>query len=106
MPPKNPTTNQTKRRGKRDPDSESEYESDSSSSSSSSEIILSSKKKVQKKDKKTKTKEKEKFDKKEFKNMLSELFPSMKNDELDVMAKITSKKDLDQYLQMLGREKS
>ena len=76
MPPKNPTTNQTKRRGKRDPDSESEYESDSSSSSSSSEIILSSKKKVQKKDKKTKTKEKEKFDKKEFKNMLSELFPS------------------------------
>lgn len=37
---------------------------------------------------------------------LSELFPSMKNDELDVMAKITSKKDLDQYLQMLGREKS
>jgi ATP-dependent Lon protease len=76
MPPKNPTTNQTKRRGKRDPDSESDYESDSSSSSSSSEIILSSKKKVQKKDKKTKTKEKEKFDKKEFKNMLSELFPS------------------------------
>jgi hypothetical protein len=37
---------------------------------------------------------------------LSELFPSMKNDELDVMAKITSKKDLDEYLQMLGREKS
>jgi len=78
MPPKNPTTNQTKRRGKRDPDSDSDYESDSSSSSSSSEIILSSKKKVQKKDKKTKTKtkSKEKFDKKEFKNMLAELFPS------------------------------
>jgi ATP-dependent Lon protease len=76
MPPKNPTTNQTKRRGKRDPDSDSDYESDSSSSSSSSEIILSSKKKVQKKDKKTKSKSKEKFDKKEFKNMLAELFPS------------------------------
>jgi len=78
MPPKNPTTNQSKRRGKKDPDSDSEYESDSSSSSSSSEIILSSKKKVQKKDKitKTKTKSKEKFDKKEFKNMLAELFPS------------------------------
>ena len=78
MPPKNPTTNQSKRRGKKDPDSDSDYESDSSSSSSSSEIILSSKKKVQKKDKKTKTKtkSKEKFDKKEFKNMLAELFPS------------------------------
>ena len=78
MPPKNPTTNQTKRRGKRDPDSDSDYESDSSSSSSSSEIILSSKKKVQKKDKITKSKStsKEKFDKKEFKNMLAELFPS------------------------------
>ena len=79
MPPKNPTTNQSKRRGKKDPDSDSEYESDSSSSSSSSsEIILSSKKKVQKKDKKTKpkSKPKEKFDKKEFKNMLAELFPS------------------------------
>jgi len=78
MPPKNPTTNQSKRRGKKDPDSDSDYESDSSSSSSSSEIILSSKKKVQKKDKITKSKStsKEKFDKKEFKNMLAELFPS------------------------------
>lgn len=78
MPPKNPTTNQSKRRGKKDPDSDSDYESDSSSSSSSSEIILSSKKKVQKKDKitKSKSKSKEKFDKKEFKNMLAELFPS------------------------------
>jgi hypothetical protein len=36
---------------------------------------------------------------------LLELFPNMKSDELDVMAVITTKKELDAYLKELGREK-
>lgn len=36
---------------------------------------------------------------------LSELFPNMKSDELDVMSTITSKKELDTYLQALGHGK-
>ena len=35
---------------------------------------------------------------------LSELFPNMKSDELDVVAKITTKKELDAYLLELGQE--
>jgi len=36
---------------------------------------------------------------------LAELFPNMKEDELAVMAAITTKKELDVYLRELGREK-
>jgi hypothetical protein len=36
---------------------------------------------------------------------LAELFPTMKNDEIDVMASITTKKELDIYLQQLGQDK-
>lgn len=36
---------------------------------------------------------------------LAELFPNMKNDELEVMAQVTSKKEIDEYLKQLGREK-
>jgi len=36
---------------------------------------------------------------------LSELYPNMKSDELDIMAAITTKKELDTYLRELGREK-
>lgn len=35
---------------------------------------------------------------------LAELFPEMKDDELDVMAKITTKQELDEYIQDLGQE--
>ena len=35
---------------------------------------------------------------------LAELFPTFKDDELDVLAKIISKKDLDEYIKQLGRE--
>jgi hypothetical protein len=40
-----------------------------------------------------------------IRKQLADLFSNMKNDELDLMAKITSKKELDAYLQQLGREK-
>ena len=40
-----------------------------------------------------------------MRKQLAELFPNMKSDELDVMAKITTKKELDAYLRELGREK-
>jgi hypothetical protein len=36
---------------------------------------------------------------------LSELFPNMKSDELDVIANITTKQELDSYLKQLGRDK-
>lgn len=36
---------------------------------------------------------------------LSELFPTLKNDELDLMAAITTKKELDTYLKEMGRDK-
>ena len=36
---------------------------------------------------------------------LAELFPTLKNDELEVLSKITTKKELDSYLRELGREK-
>lgn len=36
---------------------------------------------------------------------LAELFPHYKDDEIDVLAAITSKKDLDAYVKMHGRDK-
>jgi hypothetical protein len=36
---------------------------------------------------------------------LSELFPQMKSDDLDVMARISTQKELDTYLRKLGRDK-
>ena len=39
------------------------------------------------------------------KKQLAELFPNMKQDELDVMAAITSKKEIEQYLKEHGNEK-
>lgn len=37
--------------------------------------------------------------------LLAELYPNLKQDELDVMSVITTKKELDAYLRELGREK-
>ncbi len=39
-----------------------------------------------------------------FKKQLAELFPNLKDDELEVMSNITSKKELDAYLRELGQE--
>ena len=39
------------------------------------------------------------------KKQLAELFPNMKQDELDLMANLTTKKELDQYLKKHGQEK-
>lgn len=39
------------------------------------------------------------------KKQLAELFPHYKDDEIDVLAAITSKKDLDAYVKMHGRDK-
>jgi hypothetical protein len=36
---------------------------------------------------------------------LAELYPNMKSDELDIMAAVTTKKELDTYLKEMGREK-
>lgn len=36
---------------------------------------------------------------------LIELFPNLKNDEIELMAKINTKKDIDNYLKELGRDK-
>ena len=40
-----------------------------------------------------------------IKKQLAELFPHLKDDELDLMAKINTKKDIDNYLKELGRDK-
>ena len=40
-----------------------------------------------------------------FKKQLAELFPNLKDDEIDLMAKINTKKDIDTYLKKLGVEK-
>ena len=40
-----------------------------------------------------------------FKKQLSELFPHLKDDELEVLAEINTKKDIDAYVKALGREK-
>ena len=39
-----------------------------------------------------------------IKKQLAELYPNMKSDEIDVMAVINTKKDLDAYLKQLGQE--
>ena len=39
------------------------------------------------------------------KKQLADLFPNMKTDEIDLLANMTSKKELDQYLKDLGQEK-
>jgi hypothetical protein len=41
-----------------------------------------------------------------IRKQLAELFPHLKDDELDLLAKITTKQELDTYLQALGQEKS
>jgi len=41
-----------------------------------------------------------------MKKQLMDLFPQLKDDEIDVLAEITTKKELDQYLKDLGRDKS
>jgi len=41
-----------------------------------------------------------------IRKQLAELFPDLKDDELDLLAEITTKKELDTYLQELGQEKS
>ena len=40
-----------------------------------------------------------------FKKQLAELFPNKKMDEIELLAAITTKKELDAYLKQLGREK-
>jgi len=40
-----------------------------------------------------------------IKKQLVELFPHLKNDEIEVMAEINTKKDIDAYVKSLGREK-
>ena len=39
------------------------------------------------------------------KKQLAELFPNMKSDEIELLASITTKKELDQYLKDHGQEK-
>jgi hypothetical protein len=41
-----------------------------------------------------------------IKKQLAELFPNMKSDEIDLLAELTPKKELDNYLLSMGREKS
>ena len=36
---------------------------------------------------------------------LRELFPNLKTDEIELLAAMTTKKDLDQYLRDLGQDK-
>jgi hypothetical protein len=40
-----------------------------------------------------------------IKKQLSELFPHLRDDEIEVMAEINTKKDIDAYVKALGREK-
>lgn len=39
-----------------------------------------------------------------FRKQLAELFPHMKDDEIELMSKINTKKDIDEYLKKLGQE--
>ena len=39
-----------------------------------------------------------------FKKQLSDLFPHMKNDEIDLLASITTKKELDAYIRQHGND--
>lgn len=41
-----------------------------------------------------------------IKKQLADLFPTKKLDEIEMMAELTTKKDLDAYLTSMGREKS
>lgn len=41
-----------------------------------------------------------------IRKQLAELFPHYKDDELDVLAQITTKKEIDQYLRDLGNDKN
>lgn len=41
-----------------------------------------------------------------IKKQLAELFPNMKTDEIELLAELTPKKELDAYLLRMGREKS
>jgi len=49
-------------------------------------------------------KKKDPNDKNTHKKTLAELFPNMKNDEIELLAKINTKKDVDEYLKKLGNE--
>jgi hypothetical protein len=40
-----------------------------------------------------------------FKKQLADLFPHLKDDEIEVMAKINTKKDVEAYIKAMGREK-
>jgi hypothetical protein len=40
-----------------------------------------------------------------IRKQLAELYPHLKDDEIELMAKINTKKDIDAYLKELGREK-
>ena len=40
-----------------------------------------------------------------IKKQLSELFPHLKDDEIEVLSEINTKKDIDAYVKALGREK-
>ena len=40
-----------------------------------------------------------------IKKQLSELFPHLRDDEIEVLAEINTKKDIDAYVKALGREK-
>ena len=39
-----------------------------------------------------------------IRKQLAEMYPDMKDDELDLMAKINTKKDIDEYLKASGQE--
>jgi len=39
-----------------------------------------------------------------LKKQIAELYPNMKDDEIELMAKINTKKDVDAYLKLLGQE--
>jgi len=41
-----------------------------------------------------------------MRKQLAELFPHLKDDEIDLLAQITTKKELDSYLRELGQDKS
>jgi hypothetical protein len=39
-----------------------------------------------------------------IKKQLAELYPHMKDDEIELMARINTKKDIDEYLKLMGQE--
>jgi hypothetical protein len=40
-----------------------------------------------------------------FKKQIAELFPNLKDDEIELMSQLTTKKELDQYIKELGRDR-